>query len=391
MLRLRQLFRSQTRPFRFNPGSYSHPVPTVRHVRFRRPWLRSFVSKCLLYGAAYQLWSSFVLVRLDDDSHDTDIAPEPTPTTTGLRRSPPGGEELLEGEDELGAPLFVPLTWSWLEEGELYAASDPEWQEFVQISKDREKLQKLRNDLAAIVLENASGQLTRVLGGPLSLSGFWLVHQFPNRAPPEYLRSGIEFNDDGVAWVTKPIDPEIGDRIQSFMKPVHMALAIKDAYLVLFNRQVARFTGEPTQSPEMFNLPRNVHIDHTMDQRQPELSPSIEELSTDRPPTEDQPLHPSLVISTLQRLPLPDLGPGSDLHLASLAFRMQLNHYQASIRRTPRRGTFYISGPVGVKGPNGFCRFEVRGEYDPSQSEWRTVEMVLRDINLRKQRPLGGR
>lgn len=106
--------------------------------------VRSFFSKCLLYGAAYQLWSSFILVRFDDDTREIDASPESTPEATGLRRSPYRGEELLEDEEEIGAPLFVPLTWSWLEEGELYTASDPEWQEFVQISKDREKLKKLR-------------------------------------------------------------------------------------------------------------------------------------------------------------------------------------------------------------------------------------------------------
>jgi hypothetical protein len=113
-------------------------------------------------------------------------------------------------EDELGEEdgLFIPLTWSWLQEGELYTASDPEWQEFVTISKDRKKLQKLRgmfetgiiggpgfidgslDELAAIVLKSASESMSQILGSPLSLTGFWLVHQFPPRAPPEYLRSG---------------------------------------------------------------------------------------------------------------------------------------------------------------------------------------------------------
>lgn len=46
------------------------------------------------------------------------------------------------------------------------------------------------DELANIVLESASTQLSQILGGPLSLTGFWLVHQFPHRAPPEYMRSG---------------------------------------------------------------------------------------------------------------------------------------------------------------------------------------------------------
>lgn len=203
----------------------------------------------------------------------------------------------------------------------------------------------------------------------------------------------IEFADDGVAWATRPIDPEIGDRLQAFMKPIHVALAIKDAYLVLFRRQIARFTGQPTHS-EVTSERRIVFSNNGLSpanhHEQSHLSPSSVE---DSPGglNQDETLHPSFIISSLQRLPLPDLGPGSDLHLASAAFQLRLKEYQTQVRRTPLRGTFFISGPVGLKGPNGFCRFEVRGEYDPAQREWRTVEMVLRDMNFRKQKPLGSR
>lgn len=171
---------------------------------------RSFFTKFFLYGAAFHLWTSFVLVRFDDDTHDGGSTLESSLEETGLRRNPrdtdTSADEERDKETEDGAPMFIPLTWSRLQEGELYAASDPEWQAFVQLSKDRKKLQNLRgmfkkfeitralltvlDELAALVLESASSRMSQLLGGPLSLTGFWLVHQFPSRAPPEYLRSG---------------------------------------------------------------------------------------------------------------------------------------------------------------------------------------------------------
>jgi hypothetical protein len=177
--------------------------------------LRSFFTKFFLYGAAFHLWTSFVLVRFDDDPHDHDSNPESISGDTDSRRSHPGTDKLTGEERDKdivdGAPMFIPLTWSRLREGELYAASDPEWQAFVQLSKDRKKLSKLRgmftnpetsrisltvsDELAALVLESASNRMSEVLGGPLSLTGFWLVHQFPSRAPPEYLRSGYVYFD----------------------------------------------------------------------------------------------------------------------------------------------------------------------------------------------------
>jgi hypothetical protein len=100
--------------------------------------------------------------------------------------------------------------------------------------------------------------------------------------------------------------------------------------------------------------------------------------------------HPSLVLSLLQRLPFSSFAPGSDLHYAMLAFKRRLksSSYQ---HHTPKRGVFYLSGPVGLKGPRGFCRIEVCGEYDPASGKWTAVWMQVRDFNLYNQKPLGHR
>lgn len=118
---------------------------------------RSFVGKFILYGTAFHLWSSFVLVRFDDDdTQDDRVTHEAALENKSLHRATGGIDELVEDELEEDR-VFIPLTWSWLEEGELYTASDPEWQEFVTISKDRKKLQKLRGALECRDLIRCSG------------------------------------------------------------------------------------------------------------------------------------------------------------------------------------------------------------------------------------------
>lgn len=112
------------------------------HVVFR-----PLLSKCILYGTAFYLWSSVVLVRFDDDSSDSDVTHEPTPIEKAPHRNLHASHErdehlAEEAEDE--EPFFIPLGWSRLQEGEPYASTDPEWQEFVRISADRKKLPKLR-------------------------------------------------------------------------------------------------------------------------------------------------------------------------------------------------------------------------------------------------------
>lgn len=212
----------------------------------------------------------------------------------------------------------------------------------------------------------------------------------------------LEITDDHISWISKPLDPDVGDRLQSFMKPVHVALAIKDAYLVLLRRQLYRFrnpNGPPSDGMDVLaRSGRSISSgqegpDPLSSGGPPKLQPSLSDgLRENMPPNTDASnLHPSSIISSLQRLPLPDLGPGSELYLASTAFKLRLNAYQARTPPTPRRGTFFMGGPVGLKGPNGFCRFEVRGEYDPASRQWRTVDMHLKDINFRKQRARGSR
>jgi hypothetical protein len=44
--------------------------------------------------------------------------------------------------------VFIPTGWTHQEEGRLYAATDPEWMEFVKISKSPEKLQSLKGNVS---------------------------------------------------------------------------------------------------------------------------------------------------------------------------------------------------------------------------------------------------
>ncbi|KAL2005012.1 hypothetical protein VTN00DRAFT_2862 [Thermoascus crustaceus] len=116
-------------------------------------------------------------------------SPEEMGMDTGKDMSDSDMEE-MNGQD----PIFIPLGWPRMRQGELYAPSDAEWQEFVRVARDKQRLHALRDELATIVWRRASqsSQIGRVLGNPLTLTGSWLVHRFPYRAPPEYERSGLE-------------------------------------------------------------------------------------------------------------------------------------------------------------------------------------------------------
>lgn len=202
--------------------------------------------------------------------------------------------------------------------------------------------------------------------------------------------------------VSRQIPSEDGDRLQRLMQPYFVALAIKDASLVFVRRQLLRFresNSDREQTTNTSDLPPSKHafssdsrsLNGLNDVSQSESQLPLSNSYHEGLPRDNENPHPSSIISSVQRLPLPKFGPGSDFYLALLAFRWRLNEYWAQASHTPRRGTFYVTGPVGLKGPKGFCRVEVKGEYDPVSSSWSAVTIQMKDLNVFKQRPLGGK
>ncbi|KAL4774122.1 hypothetical protein BDW60DRAFT_215538 [Aspergillus nidulans var. acristatus] len=239
----------------------------VRYVKvIKRPWSRrGFIANILLCGLAAYFWSSFVPARKDNTSSNTasqqTVEGHSAPETTSRNR--------MEA-------VFIPTGWTHQEEGRLYAATDPEWREFVKISKSPEKLQSLK------VSERA---------------------------------------------------------------------CLSDSYM---DFKTLDKLGGASQSE----------------------SPSTH-------------LQPSSILATLRWLPLPKLGPGSDLYDAAQVFKKRINECQRSDSRAYRQGIFFIRGPVGLKGSQGSCRIQVEGEYDPVTSEWVSVSMHLNDLAFLSQKPLG--
>ncbi|KAL6239429.1 hypothetical protein BDW75DRAFT_140297 [Aspergillus navahoensis] len=346
---------------------YISDASNVRYVKvIKRPWSRGFIANLLLCGGATYFWSSFFPVRKDDTSSNIDS------------RKPAERHSVPETTSRTSIKtIFIPTGWTQLQEGKLYAATDPEWKAFVKISKSPEKLQSLKDELASIVLSEASQSslLLRLLGPPFTVSGKWLLHHFPSRAPKSYHRTGLEFSGTGVSWVQKPVANET---ICESIRPSYLALAVRDAYLVLWEKFLAQFNATSPLDG------RACLSDSYMDFKT--LDKLGDASQSESPNTH---LQPSSILATLRWLPLPKLGPGSDLYDAMQVFKMRINECRRSDSRAHRQGTFFVRGPVGLKGSEGSCRIRVEGEYDPVTSEWVSVSMHLNDLMFFNQKPLG--
>ncbi|KAL2824556.1 hypothetical protein BDW59DRAFT_147514 [Aspergillus cavernicola] len=393
MLPLRPLLPSSRILLQLNPPSrYLSHSSKVHYVKLKRPWVRNLLTKCLFYGLAlYTCGISDLWPRDDPSLHDADT--RKSSPKEGTREYSKVDESKQSTHDSF-RNRFIPLGWPRLQQSNLYASSDPEWQAFVKISKDNERKRALQDELLSIVRSEVSraDPVKRIIGPLVPSSDYWLMFRYPNRPPPAYYRSGLEITEAGVSWVSKPMSQEGGDTLRRSMRPLFMALAVKDASLVFWKSFIEKFKASNSDDPRALSLsdslPTLMSSDFTTLDKLGDTSPSEPQLlkstnsqSSTSKNDETSHLHPSIILSTLQRLPLPEFGPESDLNAARLAFKRRLIECWTHERRNPRRGTFFLAGPVGLKGSSGFCRIEVAGQYDPVTSKWVSISWFVRDIN----------
>lgn len=194
---------------------------------------------------------------------------------------------------------------------------------------------------------------------------------------------------------------EVGDRLLRCARPLYVTLALRDSLMVLLKRQAARLsmtlfgqeqrqgaTDSPSHQQELAHDVQSLGGLDRLSQSRSSPPSEVSRVGSSQDNAESR-LHLSFLGAALQKLPLPSLEPGSDLFAASVVFRLRLQHYRAQESHTPHRGVFYFSGPVGLKGPKGFCRVEVKGEYDPAAAKWNRISMEVRDLNIFKQKRLG--
>ena len=104
---------------------------------------RKLIGSCLIYGTAFHIWSSLVLLQFDSADTYTTYEPNPDRRTGPTNNKDANNKqhtEELDGHDS----IFIPLSWPFLQPGKFYAKSDPEWQEFGKIHQDPQKIQALQ-------------------------------------------------------------------------------------------------------------------------------------------------------------------------------------------------------------------------------------------------------
>lgn len=92
-------------------------------------------------------------------------------------------------------PLFFPFPFTDKQVNPLpYAGAEEEWQDFIKFNSDPKLRRRVKNDLVMLVKrtaeKNPATNKWAKDGKSFQLGPSWLIVSFPERPPPEFVRTG---------------------------------------------------------------------------------------------------------------------------------------------------------------------------------------------------------
>lgn len=223
--------------------------------------------------------------------------------------------------------------------------------------------------------------ITLRFGKNIQLRKYWLDVDFPKYPPPEFERSGIELSDEGISWVTMPVDSWTVHKTRQLLWPSAISQSFWNFTKVLFveeAKRVAEALGiRPTQKPQVDS------IDQMLSRKQETSRKFVKsgkpgQISGD---TGDAP-------KSFMDMPTPvpadprkkdpdseDIGPQEKFGAAVrrrliaplLAFQLTLNQTWRPVAGYPARGSILFSGMVELESPTAYLVFDVSAAWDPKK------------------------
>ena len=398
----------------------------------------------IVYGYLRFMWSYMdVEIEFLDDEEE-----EVAEQEAAQNANEEGEEDEDEGEED-GPPFyadddntFIPLTWSTKMPKTYYRGSDPEWQDFIKIARDKSRHKKIQDELVQIVYAGSANHpsINRQLGKDLKVGKYWLDISFPDGPPQEYERSGIEIGDGFIAWSQQRLSQEKQWRLMRALWPQATAHSSWATVKVLGGIQWRRLKQamrwgdvDPHAPEERFRVASEMMRQQGSEgkekvskaQTDPNGSPgdvvARNDASTPATTTSARPSRPSQPSSEqsqkhpwLPSVPIPsypfsastlnkpssageaqqadphaDLG-NLDIPIAMHVFQSTLSKSWNPKKMEPPRGTFVVQGLVEVRGARGRMLFDVSSAYDPRLGKYVHVNAAVRGFKRWSQPPKGG-
>ncbi|RDL42433.1 uncharacterized protein BP5553_02412 [Venustampulla echinocandica] len=375
------IFSTSRLPLRLEAKRQQAQVVNIQKVRFIKPRLRVRATSFFIYAitiyACINVFDKLVLDPLDRAAEEA------------LKNTP--AAELAEDTDK---PLFIPFPGTTKVVKALpYQGSDPEWQTFIKINRDRPLQARLRAELADLIrqLGESHPLIALKCGKGLKPNRSWINIDYPNYPPPGYERSGIEISDEAVSWVTAPVDSHTVFRLQKILWPQALMRSCWDFAKVLVADDTKWFAGilgiqsNNSPVPSLGELvTRNEHpLKHpALNKTGPPLTTEPAKSTVDGKIAEDE------YFASAEQTKLAALRQHFLKPIA--AFKTKFKQTWSPARNYPPRGCIILKGLVELEGPKAYVLFDVSAAWDPKTKTFHkdSYDIKVKRLSAKKQGPL---
>jgi hypothetical protein len=293
--------------------------------------------------------------------------------------------------------MFIPLTWLRKREREYYSASDPEWQEYVALSKDIKRMAEIKSRLSDLVSQYFSNfpVVTRTTGTPLTVSTTWLDFMFPQIAPVEYERSGILWVDNQIKWTAKRYDDRQAQRVYRVIIPTALLSSLQGLSSTLMTSHYGTWKSLWSRSEEpkhqtSSEMSAETPLPPTTAQNE---SKTASLASVQKRPGESQQTFPltatPIFHAELIRNIMPESEPESAVAAAAKSFKLNFWKQWTKSQYFDIRGACVVKGEVAMNGPEGRCKVSVQALYLPKENRFAHISLNKADLWAHVQAPLG--
>ncbi|KAI9647991.1 hypothetical protein NHQ30_002619 [Ciborinia camelliae] len=401
------VFSTSTLPMRLNAQRHaSSSASDIQVVRFKKPPFnpKNAAITIIVAIASFEIYTRLVLAPFDKAAEEA-------------------SKHIPEEEwQEAAQPLFIPFPGTTKELPAFpYKGTDPEFQEFMRISKDAELLQKLRVDLAEFMRDFASKTpgIVRFAGKNMKTRRLWLDIDFPKFPPPTFERSGLEITDDTISWVVAPVEASLVYKIRNVLWPTAVFQSSWSFFKVLaaeeFRSIAGKFGVEVQATPTQQSIDQILARSQKWVKETRELNGQQKVAGGVQRPLTTKDLPPRNTLGDKSKEIGDAAAPGKpnvkeeilpiltytfqDLHssLAKSLIAAKIKYVEITRRLRPRqnlppRGSVKVSGFVELEAEKAFLVFDVIAAWDPKREDFdlSSMQLILRRIQKKVQVPVNG-
>ena len=269
-------------------------------------------------------------------------------------------------------PIWVPIPiWTTSKKAPEYKTTDPEWNEFLKLEQDPERVKKLKGEVARIVatgvLDGLPPPVERAWGfdGKVSFDSGQIDFVFPFSPPNVYERPGLLVSPNGIRWSSQELPDERGRRFHRIFHPVVFALAFwaggkafAGFYYTSFKTKVSEMFGEKPKRVQTRSVSNPFKGISPEEQAQLKRAFTLTTSPTLMDPEDS---------AELLRVLVPPPALKSAMEAAVNAYKRKHTHLQVAKWKECPRGGCYLTGHVDIRGTKATIRVSVKAIYIPAQ------------------------